>query len=90
MALMAEEAKRGWDNMKHRKKCSRSPVCQEIQHRGGDTGEAPPCFYEHERLLTDEFSFSPTAGPVEVPAKLRICSLGVTWSLWIWPKVKLR
>lgn len=42
LALMGEEVKRGWDSMKHRKKCSRSPVCREIQHRGGDTGEAPP------------------------------------------------
>lgn len=44
LALIGEEVKRGWDNMKHRKKCSRSPVCQEIQHRPGDTGEAPPSY----------------------------------------------
>lgn len=48
------------------------------------------CFYEHDNLLTDAFSFSATAGPVGVPAKLRSCSVGVTWSLGIWPKVKLR
>lgn len=74
------------------KKCNRSPECQGVmEQRWGDwRGSSKLLSYEHEDLLRDEFSFSAKAGPGAVSAKLRGCSLGVTWPLWIWPKVKLR
>lgn len=76
------------------KKCNRSPESQgdtEQGEGGGDWRSSTTLHsYEHEDLLTDEFSFSAKAGPRRVSAKLRSCSLGATWPLWIWPKVKLR
>lgn len=92
-ALLGEEVERGWKSMKHRTGNATEVLrARGIQSRGwGDWRSSTKlCSYEHEDLLTDMFSFSAKAGPGGVSAKLRSCSLGVTWPLWIRPKVKLQ
>jgi len=73
------------------KKGNRSPECQgDTKQRWGDWRSSTKLrSYEHEDLLIDESSFSAKAGPGRGSAKLRSCSLGVTWPLWIRTKVKL-
>lgn len=93
MGIDGEEAARDWESTKHRTRNATEVLSARVLwSRGGGywRGSSKLRSYEHEDLLRDEFSFSAKAGPGAVSAKLRGCSLGVTWPLWIWPKVKLR
>lgn len=83
-ALMGEESQRGWDSMKHR---TRSAA--EVLHAEKCSTEVGTLEKLHQVVFLWAWGsfnrwilFPAETGPVGVPAKLKSCSLGVTWSLW--------